>query len=450
EYFNIDPEYKTELAIYSFDRQYTTQTQVSEPDTGGVFYWLVDDNDDDDRYHDGFFEFKGTNKDRLDYTENPDEVFNPGNPLPDAGVFPGLDENNDGIPDDDQNSNGTPDYNEPFLMYYIDPPRFDYGDDWNNNGQIDVRENDRRPDYIYNRDLKGYHIFFVFNPARNLSFTTGRLRHSQIAGGGKNFINYLKLLYLMEIPRVGGMDLYFVTKRVQDNIPDPIYRFDFEKSDFSIPVFTDDNLLMTNSVVNTFYWGARYKQIKNFKTEISLKYDINNQKKTESQPKGKIIYWGLVFPKIEYAVKLSENVTFIPQFKIRTEKQTRNYRMEGEENEQIDFHRQWWIPILRFDYTITPRTSFRFGFQGFSLKDLWKKLNDREFFTFKYRDRKNPENDHNDKIFMAIVSNSTEYQGYTLWFNIGYEKRKESYLMESQKTRDKDFTRIFVQIVAGF
>ena len=110
-------------------------------DTGGdglspmvAEFPLVDDNDDNDRYSDD------------------NENDHPGSFDLEAGVYPGLDEDNDNIPDDDRNANGIPDYEEPFLLYHSDPQEFVYGLDLNNNGVIDVRENDNKPDYPYDRD----------------------------------------------------------------------------------------------------------------------------------------------------------------------------------------------------------------------------------------------------------------------------------------------------------
>ena len=85
----------------------------------------VDDNDDKDPFPDDFFlrSFRDQN-----------------------GVFPGLDKDLDGTPDTNRNFNSVPDYFEPFLLYDVDPDDFEYGEDLNNNGVIDYRENDAKPD----------------------------------------------------------------------------------------------------------------------------------------------------------------------------------------------------------------------------------------------------------------------------------------------------------------
>ena len=75
--------------------------------------------------------------DNDDNDQWPDEMINelPSAEKSDSGIFPGLDENNDLIPDSDQNFNGIPDWTEPILFYDADPPDFIYGIDFNNNGR---------------------------------------------------------------------------------------------------------------------------------------------------------------------------------------------------------------------------------------------------------------------------------------------------------------------------
>ncbi|MCK5734408.1 MAG: hypothetical protein KAI38_09485, partial [Candidatus Latescibacteria bacterium] len=125
EVFNMDPEYST--------------TMYLTDDNGDVFYdnreryWFefVDDNDDQDRYPDWERPYTG--------------IFS--TDVPDREVFPGLDENLDFVSDFNQNRNNQPDYTEPFLRHYVDPPEFLFGLDMNSNGVIDRFEDDREADY---------------------------------------------------------------------------------------------------------------------------------------------------------------------------------------------------------------------------------------------------------------------------------------------------------------
>ena len=92
---------------------------------------FVEDNDDNDRWPDRGPGARGGHHGATDY--DPD------------GVFPGNDEDNDGIPDTNRNGNALPDYVEPFLLFAVEPDVYFYGRDWNHNGIADVREDDLEP-----------------------------------------------------------------------------------------------------------------------------------------------------------------------------------------------------------------------------------------------------------------------------------------------------------------
>ena len=82
-----------------------------------TIYWqTVEDNDDGDRYPDR----------RLG---NLPGVINDGLGFDTDGVFLAQDEDNDGIPETNRNLNRIPDYDEPFLMYDVEPNAYAYGFD---------------------------------------------------------------------------------------------------------------------------------------------------------------------------------------------------------------------------------------------------------------------------------------------------------------------------------
>ena len=105
-----------------------------------TMYWkTVDDNDDGDRYPD----IKYGNAVGIP----PDRV---GTDL--DGVFVNQDADNDGAPDTNRNLNRLPDYEEPFLMFDVEPNSYVYGLDRNNNDDPDQREDDAEVDYPYEHD----------------------------------------------------------------------------------------------------------------------------------------------------------------------------------------------------------------------------------------------------------------------------------------------------------
>jgi hypothetical protein len=439
ELFRIDPNYSPTLDLYSLEAQYYPFGPGVSP--WGIHNWLVDDNDDDDRYPDGWFQWSGLSQgypQQLNYQTNSQEVWNPDNPKPDAGIFPGLDENNDGIPDDDQNTNGIADYDEFFMMYFRDPPRFDFGDDWNNNGIIDNREDDQKPDQIYDQDRKGHHIFVGLQPIRDASLTFGRVRQKQIAGGGVNDINYGKIQYNLDFPKYGRIKLYHVTKRAWDNIPDPTYEVAGETFvRGSVKEFTQDPLDYQNSWVHTSYIGTEVLRIPNVRIENNLKSDLNRKQKTDFQEKATVSYWGGVH-KIDYAFSPLDRFTIMPQMKYRWE--WGQVEQEGQKDTWI--HQYWVMPILRMDYELTPKTILRAGLQGdpFFLND--------KVFMHRSRNKVDPSQSLNARIFKIMVTQSSDYYGYRVFFNAGFEIQRISYL--DQEDDSQDFSNFFFRIVAGW
>ena len=168
---------------------------------------LFDDNDDGDQWPDEMPDDSGLG------TSN------------DSGVYPGLDENGDNIPDTDQNSNRIPDWDEPFLFFWGDPPEFIYDIDMNNNGLPDLTENDDEPDYPYKRDQRGYHAFVKLDGGLPFltDFSFGYHNTEQTAGGGKARAQYAR--FVADTPASSA--LRFVVrgdaKRVRDSIPDAAY-----------------------------------------------------------------------------------------------------------------------------------------------------------------------------------------------------------------------------------
>ena len=153
-----------------------TETTLAGLTNNTIFWDLVQDNEDGDRYPDKRAgNLQGQPNDRED--EDID------------GVFPGQDDDNDGLPDTNRNFNDVPDYVEPFLMYYVESNDFFYGLDRNNNDDPDVREDDLDPDYPYDADQRGIHLFGQLDLTPQWSLGAGRYDIEQIAGGGAQQVN---------------------------------------------------------------------------------------------------------------------------------------------------------------------------------------------------------------------------------------------------------------------
>lgn len=485
EFYKIEPTYSTSLNMYTLENSYYSILNIDRsigytpPDVsfsyganaagninslgpenilpGGAYYSLVDDNDDNDRWEDGFYFYNATpalfsnNSDvlhpdsrdvhpySLGYRQNINELsgFNDIIRKPDTGIFPGKDKDRDGIPDDDRNSNGRPDYTENFMTYYSDPPAFEAGDDWNNNGVIDEQENDIHPDYPYEPDIEGHHIFSFLDAARNLNIGVGSISQAAIARGGINDINYLKGTYKIFVPRFGAVDLYYTLKRVRDNIINNGFQFSGIISNNPTPTYVLDPLLYRNSLVHTLFLGTRYQQIPNLNIENNVRYESNTQFQV-GEPTQEKFRLGLgageqfagirssvgLVNKIDYLFTMMENRLFLrPQFKIRTLKiVTTNTFEDGSQGTTINSNFQTIIPIFRVDYRLTENTEIHFGVQGTTFFGLTDGL------LYKERNLRDGIGDLNSSTTAFSLTNRSQYSGYNIVIDFGINLTTTHYL----------------------
>ena len=506
EIYRIDPNYTTSLNMYTLENSYFSVLNIDRsilytpPDAnfsygttnqsvgpeiilpGGAYYSMVDDNDDNDRWEDGFYFYNATpvlfsnNSDvlnpdardvhpyNLGYRQNSNELsgFNDIIRKPDTGIFPGKDKDRDGIPDDDRNSNGRPDYAENFMTYYSDPPSFEAGDDWNNNGVIDEQENDIYPDYPYEPDIKGHHYFSSLEAAKNLTVGIGTIGQNAIARGGQNDINYFKSQYKLFTPRFGSVNLYYTLKRVRDNVANNGFQFSGIISSNPTPSYVNDPLLYKNSLVHTLYLGTKYQQIKNVNIENNVRYESNALYQVGSPTLEKVRLGlsigeqfagvrssvGLV-NKIDYFYALLDNRLFLrPQFKIRTLKVvTTNTFEDGSQGTTINSNFQTIIPIFRVDYRLTANTELHFGVQGTTMFGLTDGL------LYKERNLKNGAGDINSSTTAFSMTNRSQYSGYNIVIDFGLNLTTTHYLnIPASKTFDPIIksSLIYFSIFAGY
>jgi hypothetical protein len=397
---------------------YTDKAGETEDQQMLAEFPLVDDNDDDDRYAD----------DNLrDYPDGGET---------ESGVFPGLDQNHDNIPDDDQNANGTPDYEEPFLLYNSDPQEFVYGVDLNNNGVIDERENDNEPDYPYRRDRRGWHLFVSLPEARGLSGAVGYYHQREIAGAGKATSRYGRLAWQVAVPRWARVELDHDTKRVRDRIADPVFIYRPGEDNNPDQTPTPDALLMADSWVHTTFVGTRLTRVRGLTVTNNGQWLLNRQLDLD----GRMQTLTLV-NKADYTWKRGR-LTVQPMVKHLYKKLTRSGRRRPLEA----WHQ--FAPILRLDLRLTEQTSVQFGQQGLGLpftgamlSPLAFRLSDRVDESQTYRSA--------DSVLMLTVKGA--YQGYTVVSNTGLQKRHEVYADPAvARTRGGGFSRFFVSLIAGY
>lgn len=447
ELFSINPGFQTEMRSYLREEGPHWLGMFSAVVNNTMYWQLVEDNDDGDR--------------------DPDRQF--GNPVaisPDQigtdldGVWLNQDEDNDGAPDVNRNLNRVPDYDEPFLMFNVEPNSYAYGLDRNNNDEPDPREDDGEVDYPYDYDQRGWHLFGQWTLTPYWSLGLGRYEATHIAGSGRNHSTYGLLSYRQQaLGRLRHLFFESGVRWVQDDIPDEIMTFDPDvghrtgayrqrgifyaagaESGFGLPVFTyvdfvPDVLSYRNSFVSDTYLESSLKPWSNLDVKQKLHLRFNWQQGGEMyndqfQRERRLDFWTSV-SRVQYPIYWGA-LSLTPQYKLmvlRLVDRERGVRLQSE-------HRS--IPILRLEYPLLRRTSLAAGIQGIG--------------PVPYRRKNHADRRHSFEQHTAFVSirNNSKYFGYELVTIVGFNRDKVRFDQISQKDRNVDLWSFFVRTVVGF
>ena len=398
-------------------------------DTGGdglsqmvAEFPLVDDNDDNDRYSDD------------------NERDHPGSFDLEAGVYPGLDEDNDNIPDDDRNANGIPDFEEPFLLYHSDPQEFVYGLDLNNNGVIDVRENDNKPDYPYDRDRRGRHYSVAAQPLPKLEVGAGHYRIRALADPGRTVSTYLRAAYsYTHLDRL-EVELNHDSKRVKDTIPDSVYVFDPARIVTPLEPPDPDPLLQKNSWVHTSFAGVRWSRWAPLHLETNVKQVINRMfdlEHTRVSERDRRVTRTMV-NKVDYRLEWGR-FTVMPMYKRLWR------RVDLDSREGAAVREVQSAPMLRVDYRVTDDMKVQMGQQGLRPGILGL---DR-VLAFHLDDQVRRYRSYTSTDFMFMLTLKGSYLGNVLTTNSGIQLHSRKF-DQVGAGEDLRFTRFFVDVVAGF
>ena len=420
EYFDVPSTYQTSLPIWSESAQ--------KPLT----YDLVEDNDDRDEWPDKYEHWDPLDPVFLSFRAAGSDVDNQ---LPQTsrdygytgrgssyGVFPGLDRDEDGVVDTNVNQNQFPDYSEPFLMYYVERDEFVYGDDFNNNGMVDARENDNKPDYPYDLDTRGFHGFVSFNPAERLGVRLGRYDIRQTAGDGESGVNYAEFEYSTSAPKWGRLSVNYRIKRIRDDIPNPVYRHEVEPLSQALVGIRlrPDPLFMQNSLLNTLFVKGRYTGRRNLNLIGTAKYERNDLRDQGDD----ISDWTLV-SKADYAYPIG-NWTLTPMVKFAVERRTApSDLLSSLETYEL-------FPILKAEYALSPRTTLRAGVQGLPR------------FDHTFRNKEAALEDFDARHYVVAVQNTGNQRGYDLSINVGFRSSRSKFVNLPSR-RVQKFTEFFIQ-----
>ena len=407
--------------------------------------YVMADNDDNDQWRDE------------DINERPSQERR------DSGIFPGLDENQDLVPDSDQNLNGLPDWQEPILFYDADPPEFIYGLDFNNNGVVDFRENDALPDYPYRRDRKGWHALVLKDGLGRIGewISVGAYRMKSPAGGSEANANYLRYEYNRILPLFGKIRINDDIKWVEDSIPDDVYiwrnvgptlriespvphltgKF-MDQRDLNTQVLPPDQdpLTMRKSVVNTLFIESHYKKITNLNLINRIKWIRNSQQEEDfgdgTAQEDDILSHITLVNKVDYTVRAG-NLTVRPMFKhLLLREHSDKLKEETGKGSKESF--SVYTPLVRTRYDLTPKTNLQLGFQGFP------------FWRYRKLDRADELEGYKEWNLVLMASNQSDHYGYNLASQFGFLKVSREYNDESRSGDAFDTSTLFFDILAGF
>ncbi len=418
EWFRLEPDYTTTLSITeigldAYDSVIGGTTPVRRVLNYTMNLNTVDDNDDKDPFADDFF--------LINHSDN-------------NGVFPGVDGDQDGTPDTNRNRNAVPDYFEPFLLYDVDPDDFAFGDDLNNNGVIDERENDVKPDYPYDLNRDGYHLFGRIRPQRGLELTLGRYAMEAIRGGQRSKVWYARGEYNRRFAGWGQLRAVDFLKRVKDDIPDDVFRFGdlanfnvFTPRGITAP-FVEDPLLMRNSLVNTAYVDFGFTGWRKFFAGANVKFDTNRQ---QDSPRGEnlIQLWTSAL-RADYRWRLGE-VEVTPRYKVMFRKR------DDDEGVIHPLSEVFTFPIVVVNYKFTKNSWLRGGMQGFPA------------IPSTYRNLENDDVDYDTRDYILMLVNSFVYSGYDMAMTAGYEIRQRDMVNRARAAEDIDFEHFFIRLSVG-
>ncbi|NKB66514.1 MAG: hypothetical protein GKR89_05595 [Candidatus Latescibacteria bacterium] len=402
--------------VFSMDHDYATRGYI--PDVNDFvdyenerqnWFEYIDDNDDQDRAVD-WARFGGGGGD--------------------ASVFPGFDENNDLVSDFNENSNRTPDFEEPFLRHYVDPPDFLFGVDMNNNSVVDRFENDDEADYPYKKGHRGYNGYVGGEIYPGLSLSVGRSREWLISGNERSKMWYGLLSAQRDVAQVGVFDLFYMVKFVKDDIPDNLLQWVQRPGTVGGLQPFDDPLITQDTMVQQSFLGYTLAQ-GDLTFRNKLRFDHYNQQGDQADRLSNSSFVGLI-NKADYPIDLGTNITVVPRMKSLWRKQTQARANQSEVNE--------WTRILSVSAIVPVLTKSRVevGVEGvwFSNAEPIPEVLPPEYVD-----------DFIGKVFTAQYTNRVQYQGYSITANVGFQVNDINF--GNLEDLDVSNTIAFIELFAG-
>ena len=401
---------------FSMDHDYTTRGFIPDQDDfvdyeNSLQNWFeyIDDNDDQDR--------------SVDWARF-------GGGAGDGAVFPGLDENNDLISDFNENQNRNPDYDEPFLRHYTDPPDFLFGMDLNNNTVVDRFENDEEADYPYKKGHRGYNVYMGGDVYPGVALTLGRSRQWLISATERSKVWYLLLTSRKDVARVGRFEVFHMLKFVRDNIADNLIQWVQRPGTLGGMVPFDDPLIAQDAMVNQSYVGYTLTH-KNMTLRSKLRFDHFKQRGDSKEGIDDSSLLGMII-KADYPFSAGQNVVITPRWKSMWRRRTQPRPGQLELNELSE------IVSLSAVVPVLSQSRVEVGVEGTLFRNT-KSIPDP--LPPAYVD------DFIGKVFAIQYSSIVPYQGYSMTVNVGF--RVDDTDFSNLSDLDVNNTLAFFEVFAG-
>lgn len=457
EAFGMDAEYNTSLLIV--DGSGRVNYADTEEARSQHLYDFVDDNDDNDRKNDQrrLFDDGRIPEERI--TSRTAEGFK------DEAVFPGLDENNDFIPDFNQNStpvrpNFLPDYEEPFLRYQVDRPEFLFGIDMNNNGWGDRFENDDEPDYPYGRDRRGYNLYSGIWITPRAKISAGQERVRKLSTGGRQLTTYGLFAYRRSYPGLGEVACYNMLRLVEDNIADDLVQWVQRRPKLGrVPKLTGsmesirDPLAMQNTLVNEVWLDFKRAVNTGLTTESKVVFAWVMQRGGDARdrnhhPIGEHTWRLGIIDRFDYLYRVG-SLSLQPRCKLEFFMDDTPYNIErllGDQTaERSDLSA---IPSLLLKFPLMKRTAVEAGLEYLIFRDFVQE----EVAVQKDPaglNRGDPTGDYSETSIALQLSNTSHYLGYNLVAQIGIRVDREKIELFQKKDRTELTGLSFITVYAG-
>lgn len=401
---------------FSMDHDYATRGYITDQNDFVDYenqrqnwFEYIDDNDDNDQLVD-WPRFGGSGGDNA--------------------VFPGLDENNDLITDFNENVNLTPDYEEPFLRHYIDPPDFLFGVDMNHNTVVDRFENDEEADYPYKKGHRGWNIYGGGELYPGVNITAGRNHEWLIAGEETSEALYLMLSGLRDVPGIGKFEVFHVLKFVEDTIADNLLQWVQRPGSIGGLQPFDDPLITEDTMVNQSFVGWKYTR-GNLTFMNKLRFDHFKQRGAAADRLDDSSFIGII-NKADYPVEIGRNITLIPRWKNIWRKRNQPRTSQLGINELSE------IISLSAVFPVLTKSRVEVGVEAIIFRNAEA-----------IPDPLPPEyiDDFIGKVFTLQYTNRVQYQGYSITSNVGFQVNDINF--GNLQDLDVSNTIAFIELFAG-